>query len=140
VRFIVGHSARVNARRGAANNRFNGGLSARKDGRGLIVCRDGTLMLYSRGVMAAHVGRLLRPDELVHHVNEDPSDDRIENLEITTRPAHARHHRAKVTAEQATDIRYLRSAGWNAQGIADAYGIKRTTVYSIANGHSWSDA
>jgi hypothetical protein len=67
-------------------------------GRWVICCRDRTLLLYYRGVMAAHVGRLLRSDELVHHINEDPADDRIENLQIMTRAEHVRHHKPRARA------------------------------------------
>jgi hypothetical protein len=86
-------------RRGAANNRFNGGLSFnRRLGRWVIACRDGSLMYFYRAVVAAEIGRLLRPDELVHHVNEDPTDDRSENLEIISRAAHMDLHRAQLVA------------------------------------------
>lgn len=86
-------------RRGAANNRYNGGLCFDKSKRRWVICcRDGTLILYSRGVMAAEIGRLLTPEEVVHHVNEDTTDDRPENLEITTRAAHMDMHRADLQA------------------------------------------
>lgn len=81
------------ARGGVAAPMYNGGLSFdRSSGRWKIMCRDGTQMWYYRGVMAAHVGRLLEADELVHHLNENPSDDRIENLELTTRHEHPTIH------------------------------------------------
>lgn len=84
---------------GAKNPRYNGGLCfSKRLGRWVICCRDGTLMYFYRGVMAAHLGRLLRPDELVHHVNGDPTDDRVENLEIITRARHARLHAAERRA------------------------------------------
>jgi hypothetical protein len=88
-------------RYGAANNHYNGGLCVRDDGRCVIVCRDGTLLYYYRGLMAAHIGRLLRSDEIVHHRNGDTTDDRLENLEITTRAAHMNHHRADLEAGKA---------------------------------------
>lgn len=81
--------------RGAAHHRFNHGLCFdRLHGRWLVCCRDGTTMLYARAVMAAEVGRLLRPEEIVHHRNEDKTDDRPENLELTTQAGHIEMHRA----------------------------------------------
>ena len=84
-------SGRANS--GDAHYAFNGGLAFdRAARRWKIMCRDGTQMWFYRGVMAAQIGRLLHPDELVHHVNEDPSDDRPENLVLTTRRDHPRLH------------------------------------------------
>jgi hypothetical protein len=77
---------------GAANNRYNGGLCFNQ-GRWLICCRDGTTMLYSRAVVAAELGRLLTPDEIVHHRNGRTDDDRAENLQVVTRAEHMDLHR-----------------------------------------------
>lgn len=84
---------------GPNNPHYKGGLSE-SQGRTIIVCRDGSWALYSRAVMEAHVGRPLRSDEIVHHVNGNPADDRIENLRLTTRSEHIAIHRDELLAAQ----------------------------------------
>jgi hypothetical protein len=50
-------------------------------------------MLYYRGVVAAQLGRLLREDEIVHHIDGDKTNDAPENLAVMTRSDHTRYHR-----------------------------------------------
>ena len=48
-----------------------------------------------RRLMEIHLGRTLTRDEVVHHINGDRLDNRIENLEVMTHKQHAVHHKQK---------------------------------------------
>lgn len=57
----------------------------RDDGRRYVIVKRGRkreTTLYSRYLMEKHLGRKLEPHEHVDHINDDPTDDRIENLQI----------------------------------------------------------
>ena len=43
---------------------------------------SGGCVIYSRWVMEQKLGRYLSTHEIVHHINKDPSDDRLENLRV----------------------------------------------------------
>lgn len=51
----------------------------------------GTVFMH-RVVMENVLGRLLGPEEIVHHRNHNKSDNDATNLELTTKPEHAREH------------------------------------------------
>jgi hypothetical protein len=53
---------------------------------------NGKGKLLHRIVMEEFLGRELTSDEVVHHINKDTRDNRIDNLEIATRSAHAFCH------------------------------------------------
>lgn len=46
-----------------------------------------------RMIMENHLGRVLESWEHVHHINEDPKDNRIENLMIVTAKEHGKIHK-----------------------------------------------
>ncbi len=51
-----------------------------------------------RAIMEKHLGRKLKPYEVVHHINHDKTDNRIENLLVTTQPEHMKLHASERIA------------------------------------------
>lgn len=53
---------------------------------------DGRRILAHRAVMEAYLGRRLLTNEVVHHINGDDEDNRVENLMLTDIAEHTRIH------------------------------------------------
>lgn len=63
------------------------GPYTRKDGRKHVIHYDGVTkhtQSYPRYLMEQHLGRKLESWEQVDHINNDPTDDRLENFQILT--------------------------------------------------------
>lgn len=66
---------------GKENFKWNGGVYTRKDGYVFVTVR-GKKKLEHRIVMEKHLGRKLESHEHIHHINGNPSDNRLENLQL----------------------------------------------------------
>jgi uncharacterized Zn-finger protein len=48
-------------------------------------------------VMEMHIGRSIHPQECVHHINGNKTDNQLENLELMTTDRHSRAHNLALT-------------------------------------------
>jgi hypothetical protein len=64
--------------------------------------KNGYVLLH-RIVMENHLGRLLEPDEDVHHIDEDPYNNSVGNLEVVPHKEHASQH-AKSRGRLMVDL------------------------------------
>jgi len=82
-------------KRGAENHNWRGGVRIINGYRQIKVNDGRTKSGYvceHRLVMERHIGRQLLPNEVVHHLNGNKLDNRLENLELLTHSEHARLH------------------------------------------------
>ena len=117
---------------------------------------SGKKMQLHRHLMEMHLGRKLERHEVVHHKNDNPLDNRIENLEVMTLSDHTRHHNwartahpdeqvrgpqvgtAKLTTEEVVLIKEALASDHNISELARLYGVSRTNIRRIRRGEIWS--
>ncbi len=85
---------------GKLNFRWKGGRQINADGYVLILAKDHPFsecrgyIFEHRIVMEKHLGRYVRPEEVVHHINGIKTDNRIENLGLFANIGeHLTHHK-----------------------------------------------
>lgn len=127
---------------GDANRGSNSGLwrGGRTQHRGYIlvkVNRDHPManprgyVLEHRLVIADHLGRPLTSDENVHHINDDRTDNRLENLMLVTRGEHSRITFTKYGPVEHARVKELLASGMTQQQVADELGMSQSNVSRI---------
>ena len=75
-------------------------------------------ILEHRLVMQTELGRPLRRDEVVHHINGSKTDNRIENLVLMTRSEHIQHHHRLARLARASRDESRDSADRSGEAVA----------------------
>lgn len=94
-----------------------------------------------RVVMEAHIGRRLSSDEVVHHINGNGKDNRLENLVVLTRAQHSKEHdhgyRKKLSRLDVANIREALASGVSYAALAARHGITKQHVGRIDRREAW---
>ena len=101
-----------------------------------------------RLVAAAFIGKLSGKLE-VNHLNGVKDDNRVENLDITTRSENMRHRYqvlgieggclkfSKLTPADVVAIRERRANGERVMDLAREFGVSRDSISKVVNRHHW---
>lgn len=164
-RFVKGHQFR-DPPRGEEHFNYKGGQTT--DGTYILVLRRGHPRADRRGyvkravlVLEAALGRPIERHEVVHHINENKTDDRPENLQaMPSKSAHTKHHgvlrrlnadplvrrkisgdshwNARLTSAQVVEIKRLIGTA-TLESIGAQFGVSGSTVWMIKEGRVWRD-
>ena len=83
--------------RGEKNRNWKGGLWKTKLGYLMRSCPDhpNKRNYEHRLVIEGEIGRYLSPDEIVHHINGNKTDNHPQNLQVMSRSEHSRLHKGQ---------------------------------------------
>lgn len=139
LRFRQGHWLR--AQSGPTLPQWRGGRHYQSDGYVMIWkpdhprAYDGRYMLEHIVVAEKMLGRLLEPNETVHHKNHVRDDNRPENLEVMTRSEHNRQHRLKEGRRGRPEF----CSEPNCDERCYASGLCKVHYGQVAHKRRWSD-
>lgn len=130
-----------------------------------IKLSNGKTINEHRYFMERHLGRKLDRYEVVHHRNENPRDNRIENLEIKSLSEHSRDHRigkplseetkqkmskkmaekyqgeghpqSKLTEILVREIRARLNVGVKVRALAIELNLSHTIISQVGRGVRW---
>jgi hypothetical protein len=129
---------------------------------------DGSTIDAHRFIMEQHLGRKLTFNEIVHHIDEDKTNNALDNLEIMTRAEHSRLHMihswnadrekrlstlsrlprnrgsdapsAKLTREEVIEIRrVLAQSTESLRALGHRYGVAKIAISRIRDGITYNE-
>lgn len=126
-----------------------------------IITVDGKQIQLARHLVEVDLGRKLKYNEIVHHVNGNTLDDRPDNLQVMTRRQHTSFHNSggyinvspeqrriiagrngmknsKLTENAIRNIRVRLMSGETGRSIALCYGTSNTAISNIRSGKTYS--
>lgn len=88
-----------------------------KDGRTRVYLKDSKRVIsYPRFLMEQKLGRVLRSNEQVHHIDGDPLNNDLDNLEVKLLGAHQREHNPSKYEDRVIVCAYCgKSFTWTAK-------------------------
>lgn len=110
---------------------------------------DGRIVAEHRYVFEQSIGRRLESDEIVHHINHNPRDNRLENLMVMTRSEHMKAHEegrpnvgaagerngaSKLTNKAVEDIR---ASIERPSLLAAKYGVTPNLIWMVKRKKIW---
>ena len=110
----------------------------------LAIKINGTKHDLHRVIVENKLGRKLRKNESVHHIDGNKHNNNPDNLEVILRSKHARMHAretlngAKLTPSDVRRIRMVIKQGVRINTIAQAYGVDRKAISCIKSGRTWA--
>lgn len=108
---------------GHKNPNWKGGRTTATNGYVSIFCpnhpyaRNGQISEH-RLIMERFIGRYLRSQECIHHINENKKDNRIENLLLLSKVEHTALHNRKMKPETKEKIKNTVMKRWT-EGVYD---------------------
>lgn len=89
---------------------------------------DKSVIEEHRYVMEQHLGRELETTEVVHHINENKLDNRLENLEVLDSREHVRLH--FKDSKKFNIVKEQYKLGKSGYAISKEFNLNRGTVYN----------
>jgi len=101
--------------------------------------------IYARYLMENKIGRKLKTNELVHHINGNCLDDRIENLSIVSKVEHLLLHIGDIPPNRILNDKdaktlkemIMKRGKLSLRKLANLLGFKSSLLQDISSGRSY---